>query len=482
MLETAVELLELADVRASDQPQHKLAMQQLYLPIADGGFGLRRTIDTCHAAFLSAHISVIRDQPSKWADISEQYADSYSVLMQVITECVDNVRNKILPSSLDDSEEDITFRDKQRAKMERLLIPWPPDEADDSDAIIGFPSLLGFYGKGSSNDTPDTSHLQTSLTRLATSARIRAFRHSSSPLINELSVELREGYNAHMRSLLNPHCGRWLSVAPRAARFTIRNAYYTSVIRTRLYLQGQAGVLVHCGCQSFRAESGKYTADPLHALSCSLQRRRAITDRHDMVIEALATGIREAGTRVVVEQTGYDEDSSRRPDLFGVIDKIPTFIDVGIIQPSAMTYRNLKPLEAVRRYEKVKVKKYTPTAYKNFAGIMPYIVESNGGHGENAQYVLNDISNMVHNQSLAFAPSEVMRDMMDAIAVAIQNGNALTIRQSFENTTMLNFKRKRVMSAAQARRVGQTTLSELRFTDADDEADEDWTVEDAETQ
>ena len=27
-----------------------------------------------------------------------------------------------------------------------------------------------------------------------------------------------------------------------------------------------------------------------------------------------------------------------------------------------------------------------------------------------------------------------------------------------------------------------TTLSELRFTDADDEADEDWTVEDAETQ
>ena len=30
--------------------------------------------------------------------------------------------------------------------------------------------------------------------------------------------------------------------------------------------------------------------------------------------------------------------------------------------------------------------------------------------------------------------------------------------------------------------VGQTTLSELRFTDADDEADEDWTVEDAETQ
>ena len=64
-----------------------------------------------------------------------------------------------------------------------------------------------------------------------------------------------------------------------------------------------------------------------------------------------------------------------------------------------MTYRSLKPLEAVRRYEKVKIKKYTPTAFNNFAGIIPYIVESNGGYGENAQYVLNDISRMVHNQS-----------------------------------------------------------------------------------
>ena len=66
--------------------------------------------------------------------------------------------------------------------------------------------------------------------------------------------------------------------------------------------------------------------------------------------------------------------------------------------------------------------------------------------------------------------------MMDAVAVAVQNGNALTIRQSFENTVMDNVKRKRSMSAAQARRVGETTLSDLQYSEFDDEADDDWAM------
>ena len=124
----------------------------------------------------------------------------------------------------------------------------------------------------------------------------------------------------------------------------------------------------------------------------------------------------------------------------------------------------------------LKVKKYTQLAMDNDARIMPFIIESNGGYGENARFVLSDISNMVHNQSLPFAPSEVIRDMMDAVAVAVQNGNALTIRQSFENTVMDNVKRKRSMSAAQARRVGETTLSDLQYSEFDDEADDDWAM------
>jgi hypothetical protein len=215
-------------------------------------------------------------------------------------------------------------------------------------------------------------------------------------------------------------------------------------------LQGSTVKLEHCACQKLRDAAGVYDDDPLHALSCPLQRRLAITQRHDGVVEGTATGLREGGTRVVVEQTGYDIDSSRRPDIFAVIDKNATFIDVGIIQPSAKTYRGLSALEGVRRYEKAKVKKYTQLAMDNDARIMPFIIETNGGYGENARHVLNDISNMVHNQSLAFAPSEVVRDMMNAVAVAVQNGNALAIRQSFENTLIHNLKRKRFMSAEQA--------------------------------
>jgi hypothetical protein len=128
VLNTAIEILDLWDVRASDQPAHKLAMEQLYIPIAAGGLGLRRTVDTCHVAFLSAHISAIKDQPGIWSDINEQYAESYSALLKVITEYVNSVRNSIVPLPLDDSDEDTKFREKHREKMDKLLIPWPPDD------------------------------------------------------------------------------------------------------------------------------------------------------------------------------------------------------------------------------------------------------------------------------------------------------------------------------------------------------------------
>jgi hypothetical protein len=471
---TAVEILGIKDVNVSALPEHKLAMTQLYLPIATGGLGLRRTVDTCHIAFLSAHVGAIRDQPEIWADINDKYVKSYSALLEVITECVHKVRNKILLPLLDDSVEEATIHTRQTSELERLLIPWPPDGGSGTTAMIDFPLLLDFYGKGGIYDTPDMNHLQTSLTRLAISSNVRAFRHTSSPLINELSKGLREGYDAHMQSLLTPHTGHWLSVTPHNAHCVIRDVSYVISARTRLYLQGHEVSLEHCSCQTFRAEMGHYKDDPIHALSCPLQRRKGITHRHDKAGDGVITGLRQGGTRVVVEQTGYDTDTSKRPDFFAVVDLIATFYEMGIVQPSAITYRNLKPLEAVRRYEKAKLKKYTQLAMDNDARIMPFILESNGGYGESARFVLSDISNMVHNQSLAFAPSEVVRDMMDAVAVAVQNGNALTIRQSFELTILDNIKRKRTMSAAQARRVGQTTLAELRYSALDDEADGDW--------
>jgi len=93
------------------------------------------------------------------------------------------------------------------------------------------------------------------------------------------------------------------------------------------------------------------------------------------------------------------------------------FIDVGIVQPSAMSHRNKGPLVRVQEYEKEKITKYTPIAIEQDAGMMPSIYESNGGYGEQACNLLEDIKRFAHEEALAFAPSEVVRDMMDAVSV-----------------------------------------------------------------
>jgi len=174
-----------------------------------------------------------------------------------------------------------------------------------------------------------------------------------------------------------------------------------------------------------------------------------------MVVDVLANGIRQCGAVVEVEPTGYERENNRRPDIFAVVNNVPTFIDVGIVQPSAKSYRRMRQEFALTRLrEKEKIEKYSAVAMENDAVIMPFIVEANGGLGEQARYIIQDIAGMANCQALAFAPSEVVRDMLDGVSVAIQKGNAMAIRGSLSNTVISRWRRNR-MSTAQNRRMNE---------------------------
>ena len=455
VLGRAMDILGLHDIRSGEGPAQKLALEQLYLPIAKSGCGLRRTVDISHIAYLSAHIGAIRDNPARWKELSERYPLSYASLLQVLTRCIEEARRRIL--AVPDDPPDC--RDKQTRAMDKILIPWPPD---GSHTTIDFASLLRFYDMNSEHNTLGMYHLQTSLTRLANNARFVAFRHSSSPLINELSPSLRVGYEAHMTSLENKGAGRWLYVVPKERRFALTNSDYMCAIRTRLYLQGHTLPLTHCNCQAFQDRDGAYADDPLHALSCIRTRGRQITRRHNMVVEAIANAIRQCGTPVEVEETGYDHDKNRRPDIFAMINNIPTFIDVGIVHPSAKSYRREKRrLEIARRYEQGKIRKYTDIAMDNNGVIIPFIIESNGGFGETAGYVTADVAALANQDALAFVPSEIVKDMLDGIAVAVQKGNALAIRRSLEVSMSEKWRRgSPSLSAAHWRQVSVSSSAE----------------------
>jgi hypothetical protein len=443
--EAAVNAMDIDDVASSDTPQHELAMKQLYMPIDVGGNGLQRADDRRYIAFLAAHIGALVESPVQWATISDEHRQSYSDMLEIITECIDNIRAQFVASPTGELDEENAIRSKHIEELDRLLIPWAPD---DANTTIKLSSLLQFYG-GDERSTAGKYHLQTSLTRLAQLSYCHAFRHSSSPLISQLSDKFRKGYNAHMASLKTIHTGRWLSVIPRVRRNEMPDSEFVVAARARLYVQARKVPLEYCSCQPFRTGVvGHYVDDPLHALSCKLTRGRQITWRHDMVVDATATGLRQCGARVRVEQTSEDQNSKQRPDIFTTISGQQMFIDVGIVQPSAMSHRHKGPLVRTQEYEKEKSIKYKPVAMNHDAGMIPNIYECNGGYGEQACNLLEDIKRFAHEEALAFAPSEVVRDMMDAVAIAIQRGNAKAIIAAYERMMHIQYERQ-VVSTAQ---------------------------------
>ena len=123
-------------------------------------------------------------------------------------------------------------------------------------------------------------------------------------------------------------------------------------------------------------------------------------------------------------------------------------IDVGIVQPSAMSHRDKGPLVRTKEYEDEKITKYKPMTESLDAGFIPTIYESNGGYGEQACNLLGDIKVFAHEEALAFAPSEIVRDMMDAVAIAIQRGNAKAIIAAYERMMHTRYEQQ-VVSAAQ---------------------------------
>ena len=450
VFDTAIDILGVNDIHEVNRPLNSFAREQLYLPIREGGCGLRRAADHKHIAFLSAHIASICDNQETWENIHVNYPHAHRLLMQIVTDCVKDTRHRVLTIPQDGDAVNKNFQQKQRQQFE-LLLPWAP--AHDMDGIIDFPSLLRFFRKDGDHNS-GTYHLQTSLTRLVNSSRLFALRHSKSNVMVQISQSIREGHTAHFNSLSNPHAGRWLYAIPRSGRTTLSDSFYICAMRTRLYLQGNTRRLNLCNCQSFVDRIGVYDDDPIHALSCPLTRSRQLSMRHDLVKIAIATALRRSGAVVELEPTNFDHDKNKRPDILAVINDVPTFIDVGIVNPAAKSHRQRKLLEAVNAYGRVKIAKYTRLVEDNDGIIIPFIVECSGGYGDHARYIVDDIKQLAGSQAAAYAPSDIIRDLLDEVAIAVQKGNALAIKRSFEATVLSNWRRG--VSTAQARFVQES--------------------------
>ena len=61
--------------------------------------------------------------------------------------------------------------------------------------------------------------------------------------------------------------------------------------------------------------------------------------------------------------------------------------------------------------------------------VLPFIVESSGGYGRYALNMLADVRRCAGEHASMVSPKELVKWFLDAVAIAIQRGNALAVRR-----------------------------------------------------
>jgi len=149
---------------------------------------------------------------------------------------------------------------------------------------------------------------------------------------------------------------------------------------------------------------------------------RAITARHDGIVQLVAAIFRRAGALVNIE-VKCDGETRVRPDIEIILPDHSILVDVAVVHPSAPSRRSLTPLAATRDIENAKAAKYSSVASERGARFMAFIAESYGALGKQAMELLKLLDNILDRAPAR--PFELSgRAVMEALAVALQRGNA----------------------------------------------------------
>ena len=108
---------------------------------------------------------------------------------------------------------------------------------------------------------------------------------------------------------------------------------------------------------------------------------RAITARHDALVQVVASMFKRAGGMVTIEV-------NVRPDIEIILPDRSLLVDVAVVHPAAPSRRSQAVLAAARDIENAKSAKYRAVASERGASFLAFIAESYGALGNQAGEVL----------------------------------------------------------------------------------------------
>ena len=219
--------------------------------------------------------------------------------------------------------------------------------------------------------------------------------------------------------------GAWLNSIPSSPELVINDADFILAVRHRLGLPCAEELPIMCACEKVALAD-----DVSHFHSCQKQKRTSITARHDFIVRALAKLFRRVGAVVHIEPRIYGSERLR-PDLDITFPDQSFMVDVAVTHPTAPSRQQATPLAAASHVEHTKSAKYNALARRRATTFLPFVMESYGAYGAQAEQVLKILSSKAKN-SVITLPSGVgsfAEYAARTLSLALQKGNALVARR-----------------------------------------------------
>lgn len=218
----------------------------------------------------------------------------------------------------------------------------------------------------------------------------------------------------------------WLGALPTSIETRMSKTVMRLATRIRLGVQLFDGKPYDCICGE---ANGKAGADPLHALSCIKIRRTEVNVRHNNVAQKLYQAAVRAGC--IVQKETQSWDSQERVDLEIITPAGERLIiDVTVVQPTAPSFSRARDgphnttLFAANFASKQKCAKYSDMTKQQEAEFIAAAAEIFGGLTPATLALAKRICNFATRTSCPWTHKELYANLISAIAVAIQIGNA----------------------------------------------------------
>ena len=271
---------------------------------------------------------------------------------------------------------------------------------------------------------------------------------------------------AHHKAITAKGAWGWKVVKPECPQQRLADVEYAVAARMSLALdpfpaRTMAQLPERCPlCTNRRTgEPMSLKDDPWHALTCTNHSKGELSRRHDTVVDAIGRVAWMVGAQVRKEVQELDRESRLRPDLEIVFPGRRLLSDVVVTH--SLTASNITINRGTTHWQRVKDKKYAGVAARIGAEMLNVSLDTCGGMASDAVQLVEAIGEEGERWSMGtWKSGDIKRQLLGAIAVALQRGNALTVLTGYTRTT-------RTMADADVRRERRSLRKEGVHRDAE---------------